>query len=202
MYYEDSDETVYSRFLADRNEDDLLILIKRHRESLTLFLKGFVNNTGDAEELMMDAFAEIAAGPTLFSARSSFKTWLFSIGKKLALMRIRKARRFVPLMQDPGNIQGSLKEKRPDEELPDETAISPESEILKSEQNRLLYEAMAKLNGEYRRILVLLYFEDMSCEEAGQVMGKSRKQVYHLAERSRGALKEQLKRMGFEYEKL
>ncbi len=202
MHYEDSDETVYSRFLADRNEDDLLILIERHRESLMLFLKGFVNNMGDAEELAMDAFAEIAVGPALFSSRSSFKTWLFSIGKKLALMRIRKARKFVPVSHDLGNDQGFLKEDRSEGAPPGEKALTPEFEILKSEQNRLLYEAMAKLHEEYRWILILLYFEDMSHEEAGQVMGKNRKQVYHLAERSRSALKEQLKGMGFEYEEL
>jgi RNA polymerase sigma-70 factor (ECF subfamily) len=43
-----------------------------------------------AEELSLDAFAEVAAGPTFFSDKSSFKTWLFSIGKNLALMQLRK----------------------------------------------------------------------------------------------------------------
>ena len=198
----ESDEKIYSRFLAEKNEQDLLILIERHKESLTLFLNGFINNMGDAEELMVDAFAEVAAGPTLFSGKSSFKTWLFSIGKKLALMHIRQSRRFVSLTCEPGNDQDSLLEGISEKEFPNEKASSPEFEILKSERNRMLYEAMAKLNGEYRRILVLLYFEGMSHEEAGQVMGKNRRQIYHLAERSRGALKEQLKRMGFEYEEL
>ncbi|MCR4655792.1 MAG: RNA polymerase sigma factor [Lachnospiraceae bacterium] len=202
MYYDESDETIYSRFLAEKDENDLLILIERYRESLTLFLNGFVNNMGDAEELMMDAFAEAAAGPTLFSSKSSFKTWLFSIGKKLALMHIRKTKRFVPAASAFRNDKESLRKDKPEEELPDEKKPSPELEILKSEQNRLLYEAMAGLNDEYRRILILLYFEGMSHEEAEQVMGKSRRQVYHLAERSRSALKEQLKRMGFEYEEL
>ncbi len=202
MHYDETDEIIYSRFLAEKNEKDLLILIERYKESLTLFLNGFVGNMGDAEELMMDAFAEVAAGPTLFSGRSSFKTWLFSVGKKLALMYIRKAKRFVQIGADSENDQGSLQEDKPGKEPSDEKMPSPELGILNSERNRLLYDAMEKLNAEYRRILILLYFEGMSHEEAGQVMGKSRRQVYHLAERSRAALKEQLKRMGFEYEEL
>ena len=54
------------------------------------------------------------------------------------------------------------------------------------------------LREDYRQILILLYFEDMSHEEAGRVMGKTKRQTYHLAERGRAALKEQLERMGFE----
>ena len=38
----------------------------------------------DAEELMMDSFAEVAAGRTLFSGRSSFKTWLFAVARNKA----------------------------------------------------------------------------------------------------------------------
>ena len=59
---------------------------------------------------------------------------------------------------------------------------------------------MSSLNPEYRRVLILLYFEDMTREEAAAVMGKSKKQVYNLAERGRKALKEILVKTGFEYE--
>jgi RNA polymerase sigma-70 factor (ECF subfamily) len=59
--------------------------------------------------------------------------------------------------------------------------------------------ALKQLNSDYRQILILLYFEQMSHEEAGKVMGKNRRQIYHLAERSRAALKEKLERMGFAY---
>ena len=176
-----SDEQVYSRFLAERREENLELLLRRYRESLTLFLFGFVRNWEDAEELMLDAFAEAAAARTGFSGRSSFKTWLFSIGKKLALMHLRKARTSVPL---------------PPAETDGETA---ELALLRDERDRTLYRALDRLNGDYRQILILLYFEQMSHEEAGRVMGKTRKQIYNLAERGRKALKEELERMGFEY---
>ena len=48
----ETDELVYSRFLTEGNEQDLKILLLRHRESLTLFLNGYVHNMNDAEELM------------------------------------------------------------------------------------------------------------------------------------------------------
>ena len=91
----ENDEQIYKRFLRERDDRDLCLLLERHRESLFLFLLGLVHNAEDAEELMMDAFAVAASGTAGFAGRSSFKTWLFSIGKKMALMRLRD-RRTIP----------------------------------------------------------------------------------------------------------
>ena len=178
----ETDELIYSRYLAEHNEDDFRILLERHKESLTLFLMSFVHNMEDAEELMLDAYAEAAAGIS-FYGKSTFKTWLFSIGKKMALMQLRKKRfQFIPV-----------------DEQDNTTAAPPEMDILRDECNRQLYQAMECLKAEYRQILILLYFEDMSHEDAALVMGKSRKQIYNLAQRGRKALKEELERMGFDY---
>ena len=182
----EADETLYSRYLKQRDQGAFRELLERHRESMILFINGFVHNLDDAEELMLDAFAEVAAGPTLFSGRSTFRTWLFSIGKNKALMFLRKQRR-MPMA---------------DEEVSEETADpgeTPELMLISDERKRQLYKALGQLNEDYRQILLLLYFENMSHEEAGKVMGKNRRQVYHLAERGRTALRERLERMGFEY---
>ena len=145
----------------------------------------YVNSPEDAEEVMMDAYAEAAAG-TGFSGRSSFKTWLFAVGKKMALMRERKKHiLFLPVDET--------------EEQECEMAEPPEMEMLREERNRQLYQALSGLKSEYRQILTLLYFEDMSMEEVERIIGRGRKQIYNLAERGRRALREELERMGFDY---
>lgn len=179
----ETDEQLYDEFLRNSSEEALMALIKRHRGNLVLFINGFVHDTDTAEEIAIDAFSEVAAGWTFFSGRSSFRTWLFSIGRNRALMRLRKV--------------------IPADDLEEKDIIgaqSPEIDILKSEQNRQLYEGLSKINEDYRHILVLLFFEEMSHEEAACVMGKSRKQIYNLAERGKRALREELLKMGFEYE--
>ena len=72
----EKDELIYRRFLTSGKENDLRILLERHREGLVLFLMGYVGNEEDAEELMMDAFAVVASRTSTFSGKSSFKTWL------------------------------------------------------------------------------------------------------------------------------
>lgn len=181
----ETDELVYSRFLTERNEQDLKILLLRHRESLTLFLNGYVHNMNDAEEIMLDSFAIIASGTAKYTAlgNGSFKTWLFSIGKNQAKMFLRKKKvMFVPL----------------DENIPN-TGSEPEPDLIKEEQFRQLYKALEYLSSDYRQVLYLLYFEGMKAEEISHVMNKRIKQIYNLAERGKKSLKEVLERMGFEY---
>ena len=60
----ETDELIYERFLKEGNEEDLLILLERHKESLILFLYGFVKDMDMAEELAIDSYAEAAAGRT------------------------------------------------------------------------------------------------------------------------------------------
>ena len=177
----ETDELIYRPFLAEHQEDDFRVLLERHREGMVLFLYGYVHSMEDAEDLMLDAFAEAAAGAH-FSGKSTFRTWLFAIGKKLALRHLRR-HRFASGYQT----------------LPDETAQQPELDILREERSRQLYQALSRLKEEYRQVLILLYFEEMSHDEAALVMGKTRKQIYNLAERGRKALKDQLERMGFDH---
>lgn len=176
----ETDEELYRVYLAEGSEDALRELLLRHRESLTLFLFGYVRNMDDAEELMLDAFAVAAARTAAFGGRSSFRTWLFGIGRHLAQRRM-KHRRELPA----GELAGE--------------GDSPELELLQNERKKQLYEAMERLNPEYRQALYLLYFEDMDAEEAAKAMGKTKKQVYNLTERGKKALRAELERMGFEY---
>ena len=179
----ESDEILYSRFLNEGNEEDLRQLLGRYRESLTLFLCGLVHDMDDAEELMLDTFAVAASGTARFSGRSSFRTWLFAIGRKLAASRLRKRRGRAEPLSD----------------FADEVSAGPEFSLMRAERDRRLYAAMQHLNDDYRQVLFLLYFEDMDHGEAARVMGRSVKQIYNLAFRGKQALREALERMGFEY---
>ena len=176
----ETDERVYQRYLAGE-EDALRVLLERHREGLTLFLLSYVRNMEDAEELMLDAFAVAASGTARFSGRSSFKTWLYGIGKNLAGKQIRKQHLHFHALSDAAD--------------PSEKEM-PELAVLKGERDRQLYEAIRRLPEDYRRVIYLLELEGMSAEEAARVLGKTRRQIYNLSYRGKMALKEALKGMG------
>lgn len=177
-----SDEQLYDNFRRTRDRDAIGMLLDRYADRLTLFVYGIVHQAQDAEEIMLDTFAEVASLRTVFRGESGFKTWLFVIAQKLAYQSLRKRRRsFLPLRED----------------MPDE-AEPPDMALLKEERNRLLYRALNEIKPEYREALYLMYFEELSNKEIQRVTGKSAGQVYKLISRGRAALREKLKGMGFD----
>ena len=62
------------------------------------------------------------------------------------------------------------------------------------------YDAIRGKQAEYRQILWLTFFENMSAEEASLVMHKSKNNVHHLILRAKRALKDELQQEGFVYE--
>ncbi|MBP5332406.1 MAG: sigma-70 family RNA polymerase sigma factor [Lachnospiraceae bacterium] len=191
----ETDEALFYRYLDNNENAALKILLERYREDLAFFICGFVRNMTDAEDIMMDAFALAASGTAKFAGKSSFKTWLFAIGRNLALKHLRKKHfLFFSLNDDRFSETGS--------EMGETVAARdglPETEILRNERNRQLYEAMNKISPEYRQVLHLTYFEEMGNDEVAFVMKKNKKQVYNLIARGKQALKDVLQRdYGFE----
>ncbi len=90
-----TDEELYQRFLREGKSEYIQDLLERYRESLTLFLYGYVHNMDDAEELMLDAFAIAVSKTASFRGKSSFKTWLFGIGKNQAFHFMRRQKHTV-----------------------------------------------------------------------------------------------------------
>ena len=187
-----TDEQLYSRFLAENDKEAFGELMERYGSGLTLFLRGYVDTMEDAEDLMMDSFVVIVTKRSWTARGSSFKTWLFAIGRKLALRHNKKKQRTVRENRlEPGQPAGTPYKGSGTESL--------ENELLQEERNRQLYRAMSRLHDDYREVLYLLYFEQMTYEEIGEIMHKNKRQLYHLAERGRSALKSELERAGFEY---
>ncbi len=190
---QETDEVLYVRFVSEGDSSALDTLLERYAGSLTLFLRGYTTCMEDAEDLMMDTFVVLATKKVWVYKGSSFKTWLFAIGRKLALAHHRKYGRILH-MPEGGDADEIDRYSRASMD-PDE---HPEQRLLRQEENRQLYLAIEKLPAQYREALYLLYFQQMSYEEACEIMKKSRKQMYHLAERGREALREELEKMGFE----
>ena len=173
---------IYRRFLQG-DESAFTELLNLYRDSLIFFINRMVHNLDTAEELAADCFVELLVHPGRYRFQGSLKTYLFTRGHHKAVNAVRRAARLRV------------------EEL-DESAVSAsfeafEENILRDEQRAAVHRGLAKLKPEYREALHLLYFEEMSYEEAARVMHKNRKQIDNLACRGRSALKNILEQEGF-----
>lgn len=179
----------YRRFRDDGDESGLDELIRTYRDGLMLYLASLTGNMQTAEELTEDTFALLGIRKPRFKEKSTFKTWLYAIGRHVAADYLRKQARHIRISA---------------EELPEQAgaADAVEAAYLRKEQQITLHRAMKKLNPAYRQVLWLVYFDGFSNKEAAGIMNKSVRSTESMLYRARRALKAQLESEGFHYEEL
>ena len=175
----DNGESSYRRFL-DGDESAFGELLDMYSENLIFFINRYVGNIAVAQEISEDVFVELLIHKRRYNFKTSLKTYLFTIARNKAVSYVRRAAR------------------RPEyayEHIENEADIrSIEDEFIRKEQMRELHEALGKLNDDYKTVLHLIYFEDMSYDESAAVMKKNIKQIENLAYRARQALKKELEK--------
>ena len=169
-----TDEELYRDYFIHGNSDALQCLVERYSDSLTFFLKGIVKTHEDAEDLMIETFAQLLSRDRHFHGKSSFKTWLFAIGRNQALKFLRH-NRFIRM-----------------DEVTSSQVPSPEEFIVHQEQHKEILTALLKLPDDYREVLFLIYVEDLRYEDAAKIMHKNVKQITNLAYRGKQMLKKLL----------
>ncbi|MBO5110647.1 MAG: RNA polymerase sigma factor [Clostridia bacterium] len=181
----DAATEAYRRYL-DGETAQFDYIIEAYRENLIFYIQRYVHNLADAEDLAMDAFADLIIHPKRYRFGSSLKTYLFSIGAHKAIDFLRKRRREVTYDGD------ALARMSAEEETLAE-------HVIKNERARALLAAIDRLPEDYRNAVYLVYFEEMSYAEAGRVLGKSEKQINNLCYRAKGALRQHLEKGGFSH---
>lgn len=183
----DNGASSYRRFL-DGDDKGLAEIIRSYNDGLTLYLNSFVNDLSLADELSEDTFVKIGLRKPRFSGNSSFKTWLYAIGRNVAIDHVRKSSKHTAVPMD------DCAEQAEEESI--------ERKYLKEEQKIVLHKAMNRLKPEYRQVLWLTYFEELSAKETAAIMKKSVHSVENLVSRARQSLKSELDQEGYVYENL
>ena len=184
----DNGASSYRRFL-DGDDKGLAEIVKDYRDGLILYLNGIVNNISVAEELMEETFFKIITKKPGHNAKYSFKTWLYTIGRNVAIDSLRHNAKQSDTSFD------DLENYSPDE-------FDLEKLYIIEERKIAVHRALKKLNAEYRQVLWLLYFDGMTNSDAAVVMKKNSRQMKNLVYRAKSALKSELDKEGFVYEEL
>ena len=88
----DHGESSYRRFL-DGDPDALCDLIAVYRAGLTYYLIGIVRDPSVAEELVEETFFRLCYKKPSYRRVAGFKTWLYTVGRNLALDHLRRQKR-------------------------------------------------------------------------------------------------------------
>ena len=167
----DNGASSYRRFL-DGDESAFDEIMKELFHGLLFFINGLVHDVHTAEDLAIDTFSDLIVHRHRYNFKVSLKTYLYMIGRSRALDYIKHRDRiaFVELSQ--------VQEQADDQ-------LTLEQIVLKDARKRAVHRALAQLPGEMAAAVHLIYFEDLSYEEAARVLKKNRKQVDNLLYRAK-----------------
>ena len=181
----DNGASSYRRFL-DGDDSGLVEIIRDYKDGLILYLNSITQNGIIAEELCEDTFVRLAVKKPRFDGRSSFKTFLYAIGRRVAADHLRKSRGKETVSLE-ALAEGGF-------DLPAEENVV--TAYLRDETHRAVHRALGRLKDSHREVLWLVYFEELSVKEAAGVLGKSPHTAESLIHRARLSMKAELKKEG------
>lgn len=175
-----SGEELFGRYLNTGDNEPFEALVGMYEDELARYLYGIVRDYYEAKQLTIESFAQLAVNGRNFAGKSTLKTYLFTIGKNLAskYLKLRARESHIPFEEAISALT--------------DADDSPYASLEREETRNRVRSVMRELKDDYRAVLLLLYFEDMSYLEAGRAMNKSDKQIKHLAYRAKAALKKKL----------
>ena len=145
--------------------------IKQHRSTIYTVCYMFSQDADEVNDLFQEALVNLWRGFEGFEHRSDIKTWIYRVSLNTCISMDRKKRRqaTVPLTMDINLFEDRDEDTR---------------------QVDMLHKRISKLQ-PFDRAIVLLWLEELSYEEIGQIVGISAKNVSVRLFR----IREQLKKM-------
>ncbi|MCI8590160.1 MAG: sigma-70 family RNA polymerase sigma factor [Clostridiales bacterium] len=165
----------YRRFL-EGDESAFDEIMEELFHSLVFFIDRYVHDDHAAEDIAIDVFSDLIVHKHRYHFGVTLKTYLFMLGRSRALDYIKhhKVISFTEL---------SFAEPLHSDEK------TLEEMVLSDERKRMVNAAVAKLPEDMRVVIHLIYFEQMTYEEAAKIMKKKRKQVDNLLYRAKKELR-------------
>jgi RNA polymerase sigma-70 factor (ECF subfamily) len=137
-------------------------------------------NPEDARDLVQVVFVKGFEKLHTFDGRSRFFSWIYRIAINESLNFVSRRKRLVEL--DEGLVSS---ERSPDEQL------------ATGEEERMVQAAMQDLTPEYRQVIILRHFLDLSHVEMGSVLRLPEKTVKSRLHTARVRLADALRKRGY-----
>jgi RNA polymerase sigma factor (sigma-70 family) len=180
-----SDKNQYNLFLqGDINAFEELVL--KYRHNLVYFIMQYIKNYHVSEDIAQEVFAYIYVNPDAYKDTYEFKTFLFLLGKRRAIDYLRSESRHHLISIDEVDFLMDIKSL---------------DEIIDQKVDAIIVrKALNEMKTEYRKVLILIYFNELTIAETAIILGKSIASVKVLAHRAKKKLKQILEKGGITYE--
>ena len=141
-----------------------------HGESFGWAMSCCAWERADAEDVLQTAYLRVLSGRARFEGRSAFRTWLFGVIRHVAREHHRRLRVHRERADRLAAGAGASAVESGAAEVPEDAVERAQEEWM---QRRLLLEALDALAPRQREVLHLVFYHDLTVDEAAHVMGVS-----------------------------
>lgn len=169
-------------------------LANRYEQRVYMLALRLLRQEQDAEDVTQQTFISAMENLAGFRAESSFSTWLLRIATHAALKIIRKRKGLPTRSLEQATEPDETTDSIPHPEYIADWRQSPEQLVERHEIQRLLDDALARLDEKLRLVFLLRDVEGLSIKETADALGLSEANTKVRLLRARLQLREQLTR--------
>ncbi|MBN9434520.1 MAG: sigma-70 family RNA polymerase sigma factor [Bosea sp.] len=163
------------RAVAAGDDEAFGRVITAESPRLTRFVAAVLCDLGEAEEVVQEALIRLWRNADGWEPRARIGTWLHQVAYRLSIDRLRRRRPHV----DIDDLDDVLEDEAP----------SPERQLSRIEDVRLVHEALDRMPDRQRAVIVLAHFQELGQAEASAIMGMSEHAYESLLARARRRLR-------------
>jgi len=152
-----TDDRALIEAMREGDEFAFVSLYNRHKDQVYGFCLKMLLNEERAADVMQDTFLRVYENRERLLDAGSFRSWLFTIARNQSLNVIRREKRQVslePKMREEASLKASQK---------------PSAPLEKSEQVALVNQCLAQLKPDYREVIILREYQNLSYKEIAAV---------------------------------
>jgi RNA polymerase sigma-70 factor (ECF subfamily) len=178
------DRALVARIL-EGDRDRFTDLMKRYEKRIVNYVYRITHRYEDAHDLAQEIFVKVFLALDRYDPKYQFSTWLFRIAQNSAIDALRKKSvSEVPLAR-PADDESSVQKDR---ELSDH-GVTPERALKNKQLGRAIERAVEDLPGDYRELIQLRHYAELSYEEIATMKKRPLGTVKNKLFRARNLLK-------------
>ena len=178
------DEVELARALTSGEPQAFERFVEHFRSKIFHYSLMMCGQPDDAEEVAQETLLKVFQNFDHLREPEHVRAWIFRIAKNACLMQRRKSV-FAP------EQELSVEELPPSSEITD-SANLPEDELQRSEVRAVLHQVISELPPAYRCVVLLRDIEQLSTDEAAQILDLTAEAVKTRLHRARLAMRQKL----------
>lgn len=155
-----TNDQVYIDSILNGDANVFAVLVDRYKDLVYTLALRMMKHTEEAEEAAQDTFIKVYKSLDKFKGESKFSTWIYRVAYNTCLDRLKKNKRQQYTVEINEYTEHQVK-----------TLDNALDNIEAKEREQTIQDCLALLPSEDSFLLTLYYFEELSLDEIGKIVG-------------------------------